>query len=123
MVFIVNQRPLGRTCVTEPVVFHVSCGLFCADKWRPRRFARFGETLRFYQEEFAFSQSQKWLMAVGVGAVTKHGDNCLLCFNLSKCVRIQQSMHVVCQASINCAQELFGTFWTTGSTSDYLFAE
>lgn len=103
MVFIVYKRPLGRAGVAEPVVFHVSCQLFCADKWWHRRFARFGETLRFHQEEFAFSQSKKRPMAVSVGAVAKHGDNCLLFFNLSKRVRIQQSMHVVCQASINCA--------------------
>src|SRR5262249_34026513 len=73
MFLVVYQRPLSRTGVAEPVVFDVPWLLFCADKRWDRTFARFGETLGVYQEEFAFPQSQKRLVTLSIGAMTKHG--------------------------------------------------
>src|ERR1700758_1945800 len=75
MLLVVNQCPLRRAFVAQPVVFHMASQLFCADEWWDRWFTRFRETLGFYQEEFAFPQSQKRLMTSFIGAMTKHGNS------------------------------------------------
>src|SRR5215831_10600621 len=99
---IVNQRPLGRAGMAQPVVLHVPWLLFCTEKRWDRRFTGLGEPPGFYQEELAFPQSQKRPVTLCIGAMTEHGNNySRVLRNLSKGARIQSSRHVVCQASIS----------------------
>jgi uncharacterized membrane protein YbaN (DUF454 family) len=45
-------------------MFDVPLLLSCAYEWWDRRFPWFGQAICFYQEELAFPQSQKWLVAI-----------------------------------------------------------
>lgn len=69
---IVDQCPLGRTLIAQPVVFHLPLRLPRADKRRDRGRPRLRQTIRFHQEQLAFPQPEKWFVALGIGTVAEH---------------------------------------------------
>ena len=56
-------------------MLHLALLLPSAYKGRDRRLSRFCQTVGFDQEQLAFSQSEKWLAALKVGAVAQHITN------------------------------------------------
>lgn len=88
MIAIVDQRPLCRAFIAQPKMFHLTLLLPRTDKGRSRRLARFGKTIRFYQEELAFPQPEKGFVTSRVGAMAKHDDCFLLFETRSKSCRI-----------------------------------
>jgi len=69
---IVDQRPLLRALVAQPVVFHLPLLLSCANKWWNRGLSRFCHAIRFDQKQPALPESEKWLVTLCVGAMTEH---------------------------------------------------
>lgn len=57
---VIYQRPLSGTLIAQPVVFDDSLLLPRTDV-RRRRCTWFCYPFGFYQEQFALSESQKWL--------------------------------------------------------------
>lgn len=75
---IVNQGPLRRALIAQPVMFYLALLLPSTNKWRSRRLTRLRKAIGFYQEELTFPQSEKRFVASYVGTMAKHGNNCFL---------------------------------------------
>ena len=78
-------------------MFDVPLRLLRSDEWRDGGFTRFRKALGFYQEQLTFSKPQERLVALWVGAMTKHGNNCFLFVAKLEQYANSKHVHIVCQ--------------------------
>ena len=89
---IVNQCPLNRAPVAQPITFHPPFWSR-TEKWRRRHLARLIARLCFYQEQLTLAQSEEWFSTSWIGAVAEHGFlRILICGNQRKLTHAEASL-------------------------------
>jgi hypothetical protein len=71
-VAVVDQSPLRRAVITQPVVLDTPLLLPGTHKWRHSRFSRLGQALGLDQKQFPLPELQEGLAAFCIGTSAKH---------------------------------------------------
>ena len=72
MVPVVDQRPMGGTVITQPVVLNTPLRLPGANKWRRHRFSRLAHAACLDQKQLAISEPKKGFATLGISASAEH---------------------------------------------------
>jgi len=69
---VIDQSPLRRAVITQPVVLDTPLLLPGAHKWRHSRFSRLGQALCLDQKQFPLSELQEGLATFRIGTSAEH---------------------------------------------------
>ena len=69
---LIDQSPVLRAVITEPVVLDTPLLLPGAHKWRHGRFSWLSQALRLNQKQFAFPEFEERLATLSIGTSAEH---------------------------------------------------
>lgn len=108
MLTVVDQCPLRRALIAQPVVFHLSLLLPCSDKRWNRGRSRSSQSICFHQEQLAFPEPQEGFVATCIGTMAKHDVTAFRSpENTSENSQIRIRVHVMCHSILALHQRVF----------------